>query len=326
MPVLSLKPTPLISVAPMMEWTDRHDRYFLRLIAPQVILYTEMVTAAAILHGDRDRLLGFDAAEQPVVLQLGGSNPVQLAAAAKIGINYGYSELNLNCGCPSDRVQEGQFGACLMAAPARVADCVRAMREAVEVPLTIKTRIGIDDQDSYQFLCDFVGQNAAAGVTHFIIHARKAWLNGLSPRENREVPPLDYARVYQLKQDFPHLTISLNGGVKTVTDIKEHLQHVDGVMIGREAYQNPWFLYDVETEIFGMARQLSRHDIIYQFMNYVDAHLAEGVKLSAMTRHILGLFQHQRGGRAWRRYLSEHAHLPQASSKVVLEALRQVKA
>lgn len=314
-----------LSVAPMMDWTDRHERYFLRLIADKVQLYTEMVTTGAILFGDKNRFLAFDPAEHPVALQLGGSNPTTLAAAAKEGENFGYDEINLNVGCPSDRVQNGRFGACLMAEPLLVRDAVRAMSGAIDLPVTVKTRIGIDDQDSYAFLRDFVGEVAAAGCRTFIIHARKALLSGLSPKENREIPPLDYDRVYRLKKDFPGLTIILNGGLKKPDQLLEALAHVDGVMVGREAYQNPYILARMQRAVFGDTTPVpSRHEFIRCFLGYAERELSRGVPLHAMTRHLLGLFNGQKGARAWRRHLSTEAHHRTAGIKVIEAALNLV--
>ncbi len=314
-----------LSVAPMMDWTDRHARYFLRLIADRALLYTEMVTTGAILFGDKQRFLGFDEAEHPVALQLGGSDPDALAEAAIEGQRFGYDEINLNVGCPSDRVQNGRFGACLMAEPALVAAAVSSMSSAVDLPVTVKTRLGIDEQDSYDFLAGFVGQVAEAGCETFIIHARKAWLSGLSPKENREIPPLDYARVRQLKQDFPRLRIILNGGLREPDRIKAELGHVDGAMIGREAYQNPYALAWMQRAVFNDQRPLpSRHDIVRRFYPYLERKLDEDVPLHAMTRHILGLFNGQKGARAWRRHLSTAVHRAHAGLDVVEEALNLV--
>ncbi len=311
----------LISVAPMMDWTDRHDRYFLRLIAPDVTLYTEMITAHAIEHGDRDYLLGFDAAEHPVVLQLGGSDVSLLANAARIGEEFGYDEINLNVGCPSPRVSKGRFGACLMLEPQLVAECVAAMQAAVNIPITVKCRIGVDDQDSYESLHAFVQLLATAGCQTFIIHARKAWLQGLSPKQNREVPPLHYDTVWRIKQDFPHLTFIINGGITTLAQIDEQLQHVDGVMLGRAAYHNPWLLAEVQSKYLKNNQNLNRSDIIKKFLPYVRAQLESGVKLSALTRHILGLFQGERGAAKWRRYISENSHRDNAGADVIEQAL-----
>jgi tRNA-dihydrouridine synthase A len=316
-----LGPTrPAVAVAPMMDWTDRHCRYFLRMLSPNALLYTEMVTAQAVLHGDRARLLGFDAAEHPVALQLGGSSPEQLARAAAIGADCGYDEINLNIGCPSDRVQSGRFGACLMAEPALVRDCVRAMREAVDVPVSVKSRIGIDAHEGYGFLRDFVGTVAESGCRVFIVHARKAILDGLSPKQNREIPPLRYPTVYRLKQEFPELFIMLNGGVRDLAAVHVHLEQVDGVMIGREAYHNPYFLAEVERELHGIEPP-SRETVMARFLEYVEARLVEGVRLPSMTRHVLGLYLGRPGARRWRRELSEAACRRGAGADVVREAM-----
>ena len=301
------QPAPL-SVAPMMDWTDRHERFFLRQISRHVRLYTEMVTTGAILHGDRTRLLAFDPAEHPVALQLGGSEPEALAECAKIGADFGYDEINLNVGCPSDRVQSGRFGACLMAEPDLVARGVAAMRAAVDFPVTVKHRIAIDDQPEWDTLAGFVDAVAAAGCTRVIVHARKAWLEGLSPRENREVPPLHYDLVYRLKAERPDLHVTINGGIETLDETAEHLIHVDGVMLGRAAYQNPYVLAEADRRFFDPEAPVrSRHDVIEAFAAYVEREIAAGTPLIAMTRHILGLFNGLPGARAWRRYLSENA-------------------
>jgi tRNA-dihydrouridine synthase A len=307
----------------MMDWTDRHCRFFLRLLSPGALLYTEMVTAQAILHGDRDRLLGFDPAEGPVALQLGGSEPAMLATAAKAGANYGYDEINLNVGCPSDRVQSGRFGACLMAEPTLVRDCVAAMRDAVDLPVTVKSRIGIDARDDYEFLRDFVGTVAEAGTNVFIVHARKAILAGLSPKENREVPPLRYEYVYRLKAEFPELCIVLNGGVRDLASVRAHLAHVDGVMIGREAYHNPYFLAELEHALHGVEPP-SREAVMARYIEYVEARLAEGVRLPAMTRHVLGLYLGRPNARRWRRQLAEGACARGAGIEVIQAAMRLV--
>lgn len=318
-------PNHLISIAPMMDWTDRHDRYFLRLIAPHVLLYTEMVTANAIIHGDFQRFLEFHPLEHPVALQLGGSEPNKLVHSAKLGEQFGYDEINLNVGCPSDRVKSGRFGACLMREPSLVADCISAMNQAVKIPVTVKCRIGIDNNDSYEELTQFISTIANIGCKTFIIHARKAWLNGLSPKENREIPPLRYDVVRQIKQDFPHLTIIVNGGIKTLVDIEEHLKFVDGVMIGREAYTNPYFLTEIESKYFSSPEQVkTRHEIIEQFIPYIEEQLKNNIKLSNITRHILGLFQGQKGGRIWRRHLSENAHKNDANIDVIYAALQKI--
>ena len=294
----------VIAVAPMMDWTDRHCRFFMRLLSPSVRLYTEMVTAQALKHGDSTTLLKFDPSEHPVALQLGGSDPAMMADAAAKGAAAGYDEININVGCPSDRVQSGQFGACLMGTPGVVADCVRAMRSAVDVPVTIKSRIGIDDQDDYDFLRRFVDANVAAGCDTFIVHARTAILDGLSPKENRTIPPLIYDRVYRLKADYPALTIVLNGGVTTIDEIRMHLGRVDGVMIGRQAYHRPWLLTEIE-EAFGNGdKPHSRHEAVERMLPYIERELGEGAFLKHMTRHMLGLFAGQPGARAWRQLRS----------------------
>ena len=314
-------------VAPMMDWTDRHCRYFMRQLTGRTLLYTEMVTAAALTHGDPDHLLAFDPAEQPVALQVGGSDPAMLAQAAALGESAGYLEINLNVGCPSDRVQSGRFGACLMAEPALVAKCVAAMGAAVSVPVTVKTRIGIDEQDSYEFLQAFVAAVAGAGCKTFIVHARKAWLSGLSPKQNREVPPLSYERVYSLKQEFPELEIVINGGITSLQEARRHLHHVDGVMMGRAAYQNPYLLAHVDKEFFGDSREMpGREQVARAMADYIDRQLGEGVRVASITRHMLGLFAGQPGARRWRRYLSEHAHLPAADAKLVADALKARRA
>ena len=311
----------------MMDWTDRHDRYFLRLISRRALLYTEMIPTGAITHGDRRRYLAFDPAEQPVALQVGGAEPADLAVAARAARDFGYGEINLNVGCPSDRVQKGRFGACLMAEPDLVAACVAAMGEAADLPVTVKTRIGIDDRDSFAELTDFVGRVSAAGCRSFTIHARKAWLQGLSPKQNREVPPLRYDVVYALKRAFPALEIVLNGGVQDLEAAETHLAQVDGVMMGRSAYQNPYLLADVDRRFFGEPRApRGREEVALAFAAYAGRRLAEGVPLKSMTRHILGLFNGQPGARAWRRYLSENAHLPDAGPAVIEEALAVVQA
>lgn len=313
-----------VSVAPMMGWTDRHDRYFLRLISPNALLYTVMITTGAIIYGKKLHVLEYSPEEHPIALQLGGSDPKDLAACAKIAAEYGYDEINLNCGCPSDRVQRGQFGACLMASPALVADCIDAMKQAVDIPVTVKTRIGIDEQDSYQFLLDFVGPIAEKGCRTFIIHARKAWLNGLSPAENRSIPPLKWETAYQLKKDFPQLEIILNGGIKTTAQIHDALQHLDGVMIGREAYQNPYFLAQVEREVFGTSNIRSRRAVVEALMPYVERSLQNGTPLKDISRHILGLFQGMGGARRWRQILSSEAYKPAAGCDVIRAALAVV--
>lgn len=314
-----------LSVAPMMEWTTRDFRYLVRLLTRHTLLYTEMVTAHAVIHGARDYLLGFDAAEHPVALQLGGSDPAQLAEAARIGADYGYDEINLNVGCPSDRVQSGRFGACLMAEPALVAECVAAMQAVVDVPVTVKSRIGIDDQDDYAFLHHFIDTVRAAGCRSFTIHARKAILKGLSPKENREIPPLIYQRAYAVKQDFPDCEVILNGGVRTLAEAREHLQQVDGVMIGREAYHNPWVLAQADPELFGRPAPFTDpHALLDAFMPYLEQRYAEGVHPKHVLRHVLNLFQGVPGARAFRRHLSTRAHLADATPQVLRDALRLV--
>ncbi len=316
---------PLISVAPMMDWTDRHCRYFHRLIAPGIQLYTEMVTTGAIIHGDRERFLRFDEAEHPIALQLGGSDAQDLAFCAETGQNSGYDEINLNCGCPSDRVQSGRFGACLMREPSHVAACVEAMCKAVDIPVTVKCRIGIDHEDSFEFLDRFVGEIADKGCKTFIIHARKAWLKGLSPKENREIPPLDYDRVRAVKEKYPELCIILNGGVTTMEQIK--LAGVDGVMIGREAYQNPWFLNEIERGIFGNEAPRSRDTVVLKMMDYArEQRKLYGTPVKSITRHMTGLFHEQRGARAWRQMLSTLPHEDGADENVLLKALEAMEA
>jgi len=310
-----------VSVAPMMNCTDRHDRYFLRLIASDVRLYTEMVTTHALMHGDRKYLLTFHPAEKPLALQLGGSDPNALAVCAKMGEDYGYDEINLNVGCPSDRVHSGQFGACLMLKPQHVAECIFKMQEQVRIPVTIKCRIGVDHQDSYDSLYQFVECIAAAGCKIFIIHARKAWLSGLSPKQNREIPPLRYDVVWQLKQDFPDRTIIVNGGITTLAQIEEQLTHVDGVMLGRAAYSNPYWLSEIQANYFKNKNISTRLEIIQQFIPYISQQIDNGVRLNSITRHLLGLFRGQSGASAWRRYLSEHAHQPGAGAAVLEKAL-----
>jgi tRNA-dihydrouridine synthase A len=315
-----------ICIAPMMDWTDRHCRYFLRLLSPSVRLYTEMVTAAALTHGDAEKLLRFDEAEHPVALQIGGSDPDMMAAATRLGVEAGYDEININVGCPSDRVQSGRFGACLMATPQIVADCYRAMSSVSEVPVTVKSRIGIDDHDSYDFLKQFIEALRDAGCSKFIVHARIAILEGLSPKENRSVPQLNYARVYKLKSEYPELTIVLNGGITTVDECEKHLEHVDGVMIGRQAYQQPWFLTELE-QAFGRDADYiapSRHDVVQRMLPYIRRELERGAALKQITRHMLGLFAGQPGARAWRRYLSENAHRDGAGIEVLHAALEKL--
>ncbi len=309
-----------------MDWTDRHARFFLRLISKHTLLYTEMVTSGAVINGDREKLLGFDPDENPIALQLGGSDPQALAECAKIGEDFGYDEINLNVGCPSDRVQSGRIGACLMAEPELVAECLAAMKSVTALPITVKHRIGIDEQDSYEFLYDFVQKVSGSGCDSFIVHARKAILSGLSPKQNREVPPLIYPSVYQLKQDFPHLEMIINGGIRSLDEVVEHLSYIDGVMIGREAYNNPYVLAGVDSQFFASEKKpLSRIEVIERFIPYIEAHLKSGGKLQHITRHILGLFHAQPNGKLWRRHLSESVTKPNAGIQVIHEALFIVK-
>ncbi|MES9988972.1 MAG: tRNA dihydrouridine(20/20a) synthase DusA, partial [Candidatus Thiodiazotropha endolucinida] len=302
-----------LSVAPMLDWTDRYCRFFLRLISKHVLLYTEMVTTGALLHGNRARFLDFDPTEHPLALQLGGSDPQALAECAKLGSHWGYDEINLNVGCPSDRVQSGRFGACLMMTPGVVGDCVKAMQDSVTIDVTVKHRIGVDERDSYQELCDFVGTVSDAGCRTFIVHARKAWLQGLSPKQNREIPPLSYATVHNLKHDFPDLEIIINGGITNLDQVGEQLQQVDGVMIGREAYHNPWILAEADRLIFGQSDSpLTRYQVVESLIPFVEHELSKGTPINRVTRHILGLFQGQPGARKWRRELSEGSHLATA--------------
>ena len=310
-----------VLVAPMMDWTDRHCRYFLRLLSPGAQLYTEMVTAAAIHHGDHAQLLEFDVSEHPVALQVGGSDPGLMAEAARRGAEFGYDEININVGCPSDRVQSGQFGACLMARPEVVADCLRAMRSEVDIPVTVKTRIGIDDEDSYEFLKRFVDIQRDAGCRKFIVHARVAILEGLSPKENRTVPPLRYEHVFRLKDDLPELEIVLNGGISTVEQVDEVLGHVDGVMIGRHAYHDPYFLADLEQHFQPAWTPPGRHSVVLKMLPYIEKELARGERLGRITRHMLGLFTGQPGARSWRRYISENAFKDDAGPEVLIDAL-----
>ncbi|MFL1908701.1 tRNA dihydrouridine(20/20a) synthase DusA [Plesiomonas shigelloides] len=314
------------SVAPMLDWTDRHCRYFHRQLSQHTQLYTEMVTTGAIIHGKGD-YLAYNEEEHPVVLQLGGSNPADLAQCARLAEQRGYDEINLNVGCPSDRVQNGMFGACLMGNAQLVADCVKAMRDQVSIPVTVKTRIGIDDQDSYAFLVGFIQTVSGAGeCDSFIVHARKAWLSGLSPKENREIPPLDYARVYQLKKDFPQLKIGINGGIKTLDEAREHLQHLDGVMMGREAYQNPSILTQVDQQLFDPSAAITDSIAAVEAMYpYIERELSKGTYLGHITRHMLGIFQGIPGARQWRRHLSENAHKPGAGIPVLEQALAMVR-
>jgi tRNA-dihydrouridine synthase A len=309
----------------MMDWTDRDCRYLLRLISRETLLYTEMVTTGALIHGDRERFLAHDQQEYPLALQLGGSEPGELALCARMGEDAGYDEININVGCPSDRVQSGRFGACLMAEPELVAEGVAAMQAMVSIPVTVKTRLGIDDFDSYEFLTDFIDKVSAAGCEIFILHARNAWLKGLSPKENRDIPPLNYERVYQIKQDYPHLHIDINGGIQTLEEVGQHLQHVDGVMMGRAVYHNPYLLAEADQTIFEQDQPtLSRHEVIEMMLPYIERRMREGRPLKSITRHLLGLFQGKPGARRWRRHLSENAHLPGAGIQTLKDALSLV--
>jgi tRNA-dihydrouridine synthase A len=314
-----------LCVAPMMDWTDRHCRYFHRLLAPSAVLYTEMVTTGAILHGDRERLLGFDPQESPLALQLGGSDPADLAQCARVARDWGYDEVNLNVGCPSDRVQKGRFGAYLMLEPGLVRDCVQAMIEAVDIPVTVKTRLGVDECDSYAYFSDFVQRIAATGCSDFIIHARKAWLSGLSPKENRELPELRYEWVYRIKRERPDLVIVLNGGIRSVGEARAHMQHVDGVMIGRAAYQNPWLLAELQQAVFGGRRISDRESAVLAMSDYLGRQIRKGVPAKKISRHMLGLFQGRPGAKYWRRYLSENAHLSADNERLLIEAMETVQ-
>ena len=319
----SLHKASRFSVAPMMDWTDRHCRFFHRLLSRHALLYTEMVTTGALIHGNRHRFLQFNDAEHPLALQLGGSNPYDLAICSKMAEDYGYDEVNLNVGCPSDRVQSGRFGACLMAEPELVAECVAAMQQSVSIPVTVKSRIGIDDRDSYQELAHFIATVANAGCKTFIVHARKAWLSGLSPKQNREVPPLRYDVVFQLKQDFPKLEIILNGGITSLDQAEALLKNVDGVMLGREVYQKPYLLADVDNRIFGTSYDpVPREQILMLLIPYIQQELKGEARLNSISRHILGLFHGMPGARGWRRYLSDHVGKIGADENVLLEALK----
>ncbi|MDH5393116.1 MAG: tRNA dihydrouridine(20/20a) synthase DusA [Gammaproteobacteria bacterium] len=315
----------VFSVAPMLDWTDRHERYFLRLISHHALLYTEMVTTGAIIFGDRDRYLHYNNEEHPVALQLGGSDPGQLAECTRIAADYGYDEVNLNLGCPSNRVQNGSFGACMMAEPDRVAECLVAMQQAAKIPVSAKTRIGIDDKDSFDELVHFIGTLHEAGCNDFIVHARKAILKGLSPKENRSIPPLKYDVVYQIKQLFPQCHISINGGVKTLQQVTEHLKQVDGVMMGREAYHNPYLLADIDRVLFDDHHQvLSRHQLVESMFPYIENEMQKGVRLHSIVRHMLGIFQGVKGTKAWKRYLSESVQRTDAGIEILKTALTLV--
>lgn len=319
------EPDRRLCIAPMLDWTDKHQRYLMRLITPQALLYTEMITANALYHGDRDYLLSFNNEEHPVALQLGGSDPALLAQSARWAQQYGYDEVNLNIGCPSNRVQKGSFGACLMAEPELVRDCIKAMQDAAELPVTVKCRIGIDQRQEFQQLMDFIGTVADSGCSTFIVHARIAVLSGLSPKQNREVPPLKYDWVYQIKQQLPHLQIIINGGIKTVGECQQHLEYVDGVMIGREAYQNPYAMLQCSQSIYQTSNNSSREQILHQYMEYCQNQMEAGVKLKHLSRHCLGLFQGQRGAKKFRRVIAENAHLENANVQVLEQALLAVQ-
>jgi len=309
----------------MMDWTDRHCRFFHRLLAPSALLYTEMVTTGAIIHGDADRNLAYNPEEQPVALQLGGSEPADLAACARTAQQHGFSEINLNVGCPSDRVQRGRFGACLMLEPELVRDCMSAMIDVVDIPVTIKTRLGVDDHYSYQYMSDFVGRVAESGCSVFIMHARKALLAGLSPKQNRDVPPLHYDWVYRLKQESPELQIVINGGIDSVVSVKNHLEHVDGVMLGRAAYHTPWLLAECQQQLFDNKTIKTPEDIINSMNKYIENQASKGVAVKHISRHLLGLFQGLPGARAWRRYLSENAYRDDNNTELLNQALAAMK-
>ncbi len=314
-----------LSIAPMLDWTDRYYRYFARLITRHTLLYTEMVTTGALIHGDRQRFLEFDPSEHPIALQLAGSDPAALAQCSRMAEDQGYDEVNLNVGCPSDRVQSGRFGACLMLDPGLVAECITAMQTSVSIPVTVNHRIGIDQDDSYETLHRFVTTVSATGCNTFIVHARNAWLQGLSPKENRDIPPLRYEIVQRLKRELPQLEIIINGGIKSLDAAEQQLQHLDGVMIGREAYHNPWLLAEADQRLFGDEHPIpSRHQIIEQMMPFVEQEFARGIPINRITRHILGLFQGQPGAKAWRRHISENAHRKGATPELITQAAQMV--
>ena len=314
-----------LSIAPMMDRTDRHYRYFMRQISRRTLLYTEMIVSQAIIHGDRHKLLDFAPEEKPLVLQLGGDNPQQLAECAKIGADWGYDAINLNIGCPSPRVQSGNFGACLMTQPELVAAAVAAMNKAVDIPVTVKHRIGVDHCDRYEDMTNFVRIVAEAGCNNFTVHARKAWLQGLSPKENRDVPPLRYEDVYLLKQEFPHLWIEINGGITALAEVQNHLQKVDGVMVGRAAYDRPYIFATVDRDLYGDATiPPTRQEIVTAMLPYIDRQLAKGTRLNSISRHMLQLFAEQPGTKAWKRYISQNAYLPNANSQTISAALAEV--
>ena len=314
-------------VAPMLDWTDRHQRYLMRLMSKHSLLYTEMVTTGALIHGDKERHLAFNKEEHPLALQLGGSDPKDMATCAVMAEEYGYDEVNINVGCPSDRVQSGAFGACLMAEPELVAENVRAMKNSVKIPVTVKNRIAIDEMEEYESLYRFIDIVSKAGCETFIIHARKAWLKGLSPKQNRDIPPLNYQLVYQMKKEFPHLEIIINGGIKTLDECKNHLKYVDGVMVGREAYHNPYIMAAVDQEIYGQtkSRVETQQEYLEAYLDYIQQQLDDGVYLKHMSRHLLGLFSGQSGAKAWRRTISEHAHKEGSGIEVIQEAMSHLK-
>ncbi len=316
-------PTHKLCIAPMMEWTDRHYRYLVRLMTKHTRLYTEMITTGALIHGDRERFLRFNDSEHPIALQLGGSDPAEMTQSAQWAEQSGYDEVNINVGCPSDRVQAGRFGVCLMRESTLVAKCIDAMRSKTRLPVTVKCRIGVDDDDSYEFLCKFIDEIADAGCEVLIIHARKAWLKGLNPKQNREIPPLDYARVYQVKRDYPNLKIIINGGIESIEEIQTHLHYVDGVMIGRQAYKHPEFLLNVDREIFSQAynQKNNMNEIITEYAKYIENNLQQGVPLKSMTKHILNLYQGVPGAKMWRRHLSENMHKPDADVGLIYQGL-----
>ena len=311
-----------LSVAPMLKWTDLHHRYLMRLISQHTLLYTEMVTTGALIYGDRDRYLAYNAEEHPVCLQLGGSDPEELATCSKMVEVAGFDEVNLNLGCPSDRVQSGKFGACLMLDHQRVQACIEAMIESVNIPVTAKIRIGVDEQDSYEHLHEFAGMLIEAGCKTIIVHARKAWLSGLSPKENREIPPLDYPAVYQLKKDFPDTLFVINGGIETFEQIQEQHEHVDGVMVGRAAYHNPYLLVEADQKLYGSTAPIkSRHQIALEYCDYVEQQCSKGVRLNKLSRHVLGLFQGEKGAKRFRRLISENAHKDSYGPELIRKAL-----
>ena len=314
------------SVAPMMECTDRHFRYLARLLTKRTLLYTEMITSAALVHGDRDHLLAYDAFEHPVALQLGGSKVDEMAQAAELAETYGFDEVNINCGCPSDRVQSGSFGACLMIEPQLVADNVKAMRAACDLPVTIKSRIGVDHHDSYEELVRFIECIAAAGCETFILHARKAWLSGLSPKQNRDVPPLDYEQVYRLKRDYPDLEIIINGGITTLAETEQHLQYVDGVMMGREAYRNPFILAEIDVRFYGNERVSVRQEILEEYAKYCARQLELGTRMHHLAKPVIGLFHGEPRSRLWRQHISEQAHKHTSGLEVLEQAILKMEA